>query len=69
MYSDHAVIHLAPVAIPLPRDTDRVAAALGNPGFVHHADRVRVRVIFGHDLLAAVVKFFFIPLDGFEETL
>ncbi len=69
MHSDHAVIHLAPVAIPLPSHTDRVAAALGNPGFVYHADRVRVSVIFGHGLLAAVVKFFFIPLDGFEEAL
>ena len=69
MHSHHAVVYLAPIAVPLPRDADRVVAALGNPGLVHHADRIRVSVIFGHDLLAAVVEFFFIPLDGFEETL
>jgi hypothetical protein len=69
MHSHHTVIHLAPVAVPLPRNADRVVAALGNPGLVHDADRVGMRVIFGHDLLAAVVEFFFIPLDGFEETL
>jgi hypothetical protein len=69
MHSHHAVVHLAPATIPLPRDADRVAAALGNPGLVHHADRVRVTMILGHDLLATVVELFFIPLDGFEKTL
>jgi hypothetical protein len=69
MHSHHAVIQLAPVAVPLPRDAHRVVAALGNPGLIHYADRVRVSVIFAHDLLAAVVELFFIPLDGFEETL
>jgi hypothetical protein len=69
MHSHHTIVYLAAVAIPLPRDADRVVAALGNPGLVHHADRVGMSVIFGHDLLAAVVEFFFIPLDGFEETL
>jgi hypothetical protein len=69
MHSHHAVVHLAPVAIPLPSHAHRVVAALGNPGLVHHADRVRVTMIFGHDLLATVVELFFIPLDGFEKTL
>jgi len=26
-------------------------------------------MIFGHDLLAAVMEFLFVPLDRFEETL
>lgn len=69
MHSHHAVVHLAQVAVPLPRDADRVLAALGNPGLVHDADRIGMSVIFGHDLLAAVMEFFFIPLDRFEETL
>jgi len=69
MHSHHTVIHLAPVAIPLPRDAHRVVATLGDPGLVHHADRRRVRMIFGHRLLATVVEFLFIPLDGFEKTL
>ncbi len=69
MHSHHAVIHFALVTIPLPSHAHRVVAALGNPRLVHHADRVRMSVIFSHDLLTAVVEFFFIPLDGFEETL
>jgi hypothetical protein len=69
MHSHHAVVHLAPAAVPLPPDAHRLVPALGDGGLVHHADRVRVRVIFGHKLLAAVVELFFIPLDGFEETL
>ena len=69
MYPHHAVVDLAPVAIPLPPDTHRIVPALGDGGFVHHADRVGVGVVFGNDLLATVVEFLLIPLDGFEETL
>jgi hypothetical protein len=69
MHSHHAVVHLAPIAVPLPRDAHRVVAALGNPRLVHDADRVGVTMIFGHDLLATVVELFFIPLDRFEKTL
>ncbi len=69
MHSHHAVVHLAPIAIPLPRHAHRVVAALGNSRFVHHADRVRMTVLLGHDLLTTVVELFFIPLDGFQKTL
>ena len=69
MHSHHAVVDLAPVAIPLPRDTHGIVPALGNRRLVHHADRVGVGMVFGHDLLATVVKFLLIPLDGFEEPL
>jgi hypothetical protein len=69
MHSHHAVVHLAPIAVPLPSDAHGIVATLGNPGLVHHADRVRVTRIVGHDLLATVVELFFIPLDGFEKTL
>ena len=69
MHSHHTVIHLAAVAVPLAPHAHRVVPALGDRGFVHHADRVGVRMVLGHDLLATVVEFFFIPLDGFEETL
>jgi hypothetical protein len=69
MHSHHAVVHLASVAVPLPRDAHRVVAALGNAGLVHRADRVRMAMILGHDLLTTVVELFFIPLDGFQKTL
>ena len=69
MHSHHAVIHLPPTAIPLPPDAHRVVATLGGPGLVHHADRLRVSMILGHDLLATVVEFLLIPLDRFEKTL
>ena len=69
MHSHDAVVDLAPVAVPLPRDAHRVVAALGRPGLVHHADRLRVSMLLGHDLLATVEEFLFIPLDRFEKTL
>jgi hypothetical protein len=69
MHSHHAVVHFAPVAIPLPRDAHRLVPTFGDRGLVHHADRLRMTVILGQQLLATVVEFLFIPLDGFEETL
>jgi hypothetical protein len=69
MDSHHAVVDLAPAAVPLPRDTNRVAAAFGNAGFIHHADGVRMRMALGHNLLATVMEFLFIPLDVFQESL
>jgi hypothetical protein len=69
MHSHHAVIHLAPIAIPLPPHAYRVVAALGDPRLVHHADRLRVTLLSSHYLLATVVEFLFIPLDRFEKTL
>jgi hypothetical protein len=69
MHSHHAVVHLAPVAIPLSSHAHRVVSTLGDRGFVHHADRVGVSVLFTDDPLTTIVEFLFIPLDGFEETL
>jgi len=69
MHSHYAVVHLAPIAIPLPPDAHRIVPAFGDGGLIHHADRVGVSMVFGHDLLATVVEFLLIPLDAFEETL
>jgi hypothetical protein len=69
MHSHHAVVHLPAVAVPLPSHAHGVVAALGCPRLIHHADRLRVTILLGHHLLAAVVEFLFIPLDGFEKTL
>ncbi len=69
MHPHDAVVHLAPVTVPLPSHPHGVVAALGNTRLVHHADRLQVSMVSGQDLLATVVESFFIPLDGFEETL
>jgi hypothetical protein len=69
MHPYHAVVHFAPVAVPLPRDAHRVVAALGHPRLVHHPDRLRVGMVRGDDLLATIVTLLFIPLDRFEKTL
>lgn len=69
MYSHYAVVHLPPVAIPLPPDPHGLVATLADPRLVHHADRLGVSVVLGHDLLASIPQFFFIPLDRFEKTL
>jgi|WetSurMetagenome_2_1015567.scaffolds.fasta_scaffold133713_1 hypothetical protein len=69
MHSHHAIIHLPPIAVPLPPDAHRIVSALGNGGLIHHADRLPVAMISGRHLLATIMEFLFIPLDGFEETL
>jgi len=69
MYPHSAVVHFATVPVPLPSDADRVTAALGHTGFVHRADRIRMRVLLGHQLLATVPQSLFIPLDRFQEPL
>ena len=50
----HTVVDLASVAVVLPRDTDGLVAALGDAGFVHAPEGFGMRVVLGHDLLAAV---------------
>lgn len=69
MHSHHAIIHLSSISVPLPPDADRIVAALGDSGLIHHADRFQMAMISGNDLLATIMEFLFIPLDGFEETL
>ena len=69
MHSDHAVVHLATIAAPLAIDAHCFLAALGCARLVHQADRLRVRMLLGHELLATVLQFTFIPLDRFEKAL
>jgi hypothetical protein len=69
MHSHHAIIHLPPIAVPLSPDAHGIVPALGDGGFIHHADRLQVAMLLGHHLLTAIVEFLFIPLDGFEQTL
>lgn len=65
----HAVLHLAAVAVVLSLHARRVAAAFGRSRFIDHADRLRVRVLARHQLLAAVAELLLVPSDGFEKTL
>jgi hypothetical protein len=69
VHSHHAVVDLAPVAVPLPCYADRLFAALGHSRLVHHADRLGMSVLGGHDLLTSIPHFLLIPLDRFEKTL
>lgn len=69
MDSHHAVVDLAPVAVPLPRDAHRSVSAFADGGLVHHANRLGVRVLGRNDPLTLVVEFFLIPLARFQETL
>lgn len=54
MHSHGAVVHFATIPVPLPTDADRVAAALGHTGLIHRTDRVRMRVLLSHKLLATI---------------
>ena len=63
MYPHHAVVHFSRVAAVLSAHSDGFRATLGNPGLIHHTDRLGMSMISGHNLLATVSDFLFIPLD------
>jgi len=69
MHSHDAIVDLAAVAVVLPPRADRLAAALANAGLVHAPNRLGMRVVASHELLAAVSQFLFIPLDRFQKAL
>lgn len=69
MDPDHAVVHLSLVAVVLSPHPHGVAAALAHARFIERAQRVRVSVLTGHQLLSAIAQFSFIPLDRFEKAL
>ena len=69
MNTDGTVFDFSAIAVVLPRNTDRVTTALVGPRFVDGPNGLRVSMIFGDDLLAAVAEQFFIPLDRLEESL
>jgi hypothetical protein len=69
MHSHNAIVNLPSVSVPLPTDTHRIFAALGRSGLVHTTDGFRMGMVFRDDLLAAISKLFFIPLDRFEKAL
>ena len=69
MHSHHAIIHFSAIAVPLPPNAHGIVAALGDGRLIDHADRLRVAMISGDNLLTTIMEFLFIPLDGFEETL
>jgi hypothetical protein len=64
-----AVLDLAAVAVVLTLHAGRVPAAFGRSRLVDHAQRLRVRVLGGHQLLAAVAEPLFVPPDRFEKSL
>jgi len=65
----NTVVDLPPVAIPLAGNSHGRFAALGRARLVHATDGLGVGMILGDDLLAAISKFLFIPLDRFEKAL
>jgi hypothetical protein len=69
MHAHNAIVHLAATAQPLPRGTGCMHAALGGPRFIHAADRLRVSVFAGNQLLALIPHTGFLPLDRFHKTL
>ena len=69
MNPHNTVVDLPPVAIPLAGNSHGRFAALGRARLVHATDGLGVGMILGDDLLAAISKFLFIPLDRFEKAL
>lgn len=64
-----AVLDFAAVAVVLTLHTGRVGTAFGRSRLIDHAQRLGVRVLGGHQLLAAVAEPLFVPADGFEKAL
>ena len=69
MNANHTIIDLPTVPVPLAADAHCIFPALGNARLVHATDGLGVGMLFRDDLLAAVSKCLFIPLDRFEKTL
>ncbi len=69
MNTHNTVVDLPSVAIPLAGNSHGRSAALGRARLVHATDRLGVGMILGDDLLAAISKLLFIPLDRFEKAL
>ena len=64
-----AVLDFAAVAVVLTLHTGRVGTAFGRSRLIDHAQRLRFRVLGGHQLLAAVAEPLFVPTDRFEKPL
>lgn len=64
-----AVLDLAAVAVVLTLHAGGVPAAFGRSRLIDHPQRLGVRMLGGHQLLAAVTQPLFVPPDGFEKTL
>jgi hypothetical protein len=64
-----AVLDFAAVAVVLTLHAGRVPAAFGRSRLIDHAQRLGVRMLRGHQLLAAVAEPLFVPADGFEKSL
>ena len=64
-----AVLDFAAVAVVLTLHAGRVPAAFRRSRLVDHAQRFGVRMLGGHQLLAAVAEPLFVPADRFEKPL
>ncbi len=69
MNCHHTIIDLASIAVPLAGNSHGLFAALGRARLIHTTDRFGMSVLLGHDLLASISQFFFIPFDRFEKAL
>ena len=63
MNTHNTVVDFPTVPVPLPAGTHRIFATLGRARLIHATDRIWMGVIFGHDLLASISEFLFIPFD------
>lgn len=64
-----AVLDFAAVAVVLTLHAGRVPAAFGRSRLIDHAQRFGVRMLGGHQLLAAVAEQLFVPAERFEKPL
>jgi hypothetical protein len=69
MNPHNTVIDFPAVAIVLPPNAHRIFATFRRARLVDATDCLGMGVVFGHDLLASISQFFFIPLDQFEKAL
>jgi hypothetical protein len=64
-----AVLDFTAVAVVLTLHAGRVRAAFGRSCLIDHAQRLGVRMLGGHQLLAAVAEPLLVPPDGLQKSL
>ena len=67
--ADHAVVNLAPAAVPLTLDARRMLPLLCRSRLIDQADGIRMAVIASHDLLNPIDHPLLIPARRTQKNL
>ena len=69
MNSNHTVVDLTSVPIPLASGPYRLTATLGRAGLIDATDRLGMSMLSSNDLLAPISQPLFVPFNRFKKAL